>query len=260
VLQDRDTLLFGFFSTAQLFFTLQTAMQPEADEFATMIDECEKHPHWYHFAQYCQYRSKGLRKRSLEELVLFITDAQRWNLDTKKEFVACILPLLHGSSWKLCPEPLWNELLTPTLLEWADKEPTAVEPRKWLGNSDRKFFYQALQIDPRDDDVRHLLVRHLLRTVNQSLDHLYQNYYAGEPREDLLLMEEGLTVTSAPEAGERFGKYHKEFSDIKTVIEDFIEFSVSGASDFKSYCIKRGRPKDFVDEFFHEWPPARTRE
>jgi hypothetical protein len=78
---------------------------------------------WSDYAHYCRNREAGLRGLAFQHLEKFLRNAKSWSFDDRSVFVnwLCLRIAEFGESDScgLIPQPLTEQLVVPTLLEWA---------------------------------------------------------------------------------------------------------------------------------------------
>ena len=147
---------------------------------------------WQHFADYCRLREKGLRKQALKSLAQLIADAKNWPPVERRRFSNWIfgVHLRHSAVHQLIATPLSQQLLIPTLKEWAGCEAENSTPRRLLGlaTGDQQHFSDALVLNPQDDVSRYYLVLRDLADVDFQCHHL-PDEFIGEPSEAIAILD-----------------------------------------------------------------------
>lgn len=154
-------------------------------------------------AEYAKLKEKGLRKQAFSKLNEFIILAHSFDDSKKHRLVQliCQTKLNWGANSDLFDSyPLTSKIIVPTLMQWISDEPQNPEPLKWLGlfyslGSDRYLtaLEQSLSLNPEDDVVRKELISRYLSQLEYSTHHLNENFYIGNPSDDLKLC---LTIRS----------------------------------------------------------------
>jgi len=126
--------------------------------------EAIKRKGWTQYAQYCACRINGDRQAALKHLQSFTTQAVRWELAKRKQFVVWLLSHLEPYPiTSQCPaleEPFVSTFLRPTLMSWCDEsEPADARPFRWLGmffqgDDTKNHLAKAIEIDPAEQLAR----------------------------------------------------------------------------------------------------------
>lgn len=90
---------------------------------------------WHLFKTYLQLRERGLRKQALLAISELINDAKQWTTVERRHFADWVYDtkIRVPDARQLIVTPLNDELLIPTLQEWASSEPENYIPHRWLG-------------------------------------------------------------------------------------------------------------------------------
>jgi hypothetical protein len=149
------------------------------------------------YKEYCEYRSQGRRQEAFRALNRFLAQASDWEFNDKKEFVDWILWVHFGlpDGSDLLPDPLYRNLIEPTLSEWREKEPGSGASFRWSGGVEN--LRKALEIDRHDEIAQMKFAKAILNHTNYSI-HELPTAYLGEPHEDLSDLEEAMGYFPQP--------------------------------------------------------------
>jgi hypothetical protein len=167
---------------------------------------------------------------------VFIALTKVWTFEQRKSFASWLLPHEEKerySGW-LSPIPLWQELLLPTLEEWAEVLPAESLPYRWLGiRGDTDYLRRALEIDPEESLTREHLVRRIrmeLLLATEDMDYL--SVYHGDVMRGVDLVGEALSIIDKSAKSEQNEILKAEFKRFKTLLAEFLLFQKSGRTVF----------------------------
>ena len=160
--------------------------QENFEGLASIAEEAMTHPHLRLFADYCQLKSKGLRKPAAAALAEFIRHASTLDFPARQAIVDWLLdaqrraPKVH----QLIPHPLAKQLVEPALAQWTGDFPEDATGHRWSGYflGDREALRTAVQLEAGDHFARICLVQQLLGMVDHATHHL--------PEGELLYVDE----------------------------------------------------------------------
>src|SRR4051812_13891239 len=120
-----------------------TVLQVAATEIADR-------PDWEKFARYCSLRSQGLRSEAFGALHDFLETVRGWPPEARLTFARWIIGHWSGTSVDaaLAPQPLTQQILTPTVRLWCEQEPD---------NAQAWFAKAILRCDRPADDLERAL-------------------------------------------------------------------------------------------------------
>ena len=228
---------------------------------------------WSDYAQYCRDREGGLRRRAFQHLERFLGSAISWSFDDRAEFANWLFVRIaefgESNSCGLVPQPLAEQLVVPTLREWAARETTESIPCRWLGMYFSGVVYsglraglskgvddaysllrEALRRNPNDDLARIRLIEMIVGDAAFSCHHL-PHYYIGEPKEDLARLAEAVELLSGVSAPAQCDRLQSELEYFSQLIDDWIRFAEAGASDFNQWCVDRGRTYRWIKAYYY---------
>lgn len=228
---------------------------------------------WTDYAQYCCDREGGLRRRAFQHLERFLGRAKSWSFDDRSEFAnwLCLRIAEFGESDScgLIPLPLAEQLVVPTLREWAAREATNSLPCRWLGmffsgvvypglraglskSADDAFslLREALHRNPNDDVARIRLIEMIIGDAEFSCHHL-PDYYIGEPKEDLAALAEAVELLFGVTDPAQNARLQSELDHVSQLIDDWIRCTDAGNSDFNQWCIDRGRTYRWIKAYYY---------
>lgn len=109
-----------------------------------------------------------------DELATFITEASTWDLRKRRQAAVRIADVAEtfgaGAGSNAMPNRLWNDLVEPTLMQWAEEDDIAL-PHRLLALLDWPSYLhlrRALELDPEDEAVAQRLAATLIRDVRFS--------------------------------------------------------------------------------------------
>ena len=109
-------------------------------------------PEWADYAEYCRLREQGLRQQSLDRLNAFLTDQVGADFERRLAFVRWVMTRVVDASDSdlLISQPLYHQLIRPTLREWVKRQPLEALPHFWLGmrEHNREELRRAIELDP----------------------------------------------------------------------------------------------------------------
>lgn len=196
-------------------------------------------PKWQLYSQYCSLREQGLRKKAFTMLDEFLTNSKAWDFETQKAFVSFLLEIsdrIIDADYGPLPEPLLRQLIKPTLIKWCELEKTYSTPFRWYGKYflDLSFLDKALEVNPKDDKARSIIISNLLEKIDHSTHHL-PDYYIGDPalafewekevREHLsLLVDENCKAY-----------WTRELEEAMILVNHYVKWKASGHPNFEEW-------------------------
>ena len=228
---------------------------------------------WSEYAQYCRDRERGLRRRAFQHLDTFLKSAKAWSFDDRSAFAnwVCLRIAEFGESDScgLVPQPLAEQLVVPTLREWADREITGSIPYRWLGMYFSGVVYpglraglskgavdaysllrEALRRDPNDDLARIRLVEMIVGDAAFACHHL-PHYFIGEPKEEMASIAEAAELLPGVIDSAQNARLKSELEYVSQLIDDWMRFTGAGAPDFNQWCIDRGRTYRWIRAYYY---------
>lgn len=229
--------------------------QQNFEGLIAVADSIADQPQWTLFAKYCRLREKGLRQQSLKVIATLIDEAADWTDLARRQFADWIystrlrVPEVH----QLIPMPLNQQLLVPTLQEWAASEPSIATPERWLGFATACYqhFSNALSLDATDDVSRYRLVLIDLADVDHQCHHLPE-YFIGEIDTAIALLDRAKALAtgfSNPDVASTLGV---EFSELYGKVRDWQTFQASGGDSFADWCIANGRDYHWLKAYYYK--------
>ena len=172
---------------------------PGVDDFNALRDLARiaaETPPWCGFARYCELRAKGLRKPAFAAMTTFIAEATAWPYEDRRQFAVWICELGVSRKPEVLPQPLFVQLVEPTLEQWLESDELDPRPAYFLGlfatwSAEKPDsvarFESALARDAAFEPARLALVDGMLGDVGYSQHHLPEAYI-GSPAKDLMLL------------------------------------------------------------------------
>lgn len=191
--------------------------------------------YWVHYANYCLYREKGLRKEAFKHLENFLKSSRNWTTKHKIEFVKFLfrfLETVEDADYGPFPQPLSDQLAKPTLLEWCEIEKEDANPFRWFGKYYRseEHLHKALEINPADNLARQEMLKVWTSRIYFAVHHLPEGYI-GDPFEDIELSErirEQIQHLTKPSLKEYWTNVLEENLEL---VKNYIDWKISGQSD-----------------------------
>ena len=202
-------------------------------------------PYLQLFADYCQLKSKGLRKPAATALAEFVRDTAALDFTTRQSIIDWLLdtqrraPHVH----QLIPHPLAKQLVEPTLAQWTRDFPEDAAGHRWSGYflHDRDALRTAVGLDAGDHFARICLTQQLLKMVDHATHHL--------PEGELLYIDELVLACLAesemhlqhlvdtPDHGQ-LSAWHAQQH---TMVSDYLEYRKDPQGSFADWCEQRQR-------------------
>ena len=213
------------------------------------------------FVEFAELREKGLRKSALNTLAEFIGSMKKRPFAERKDFVSlfCETSLKwRRDSYLFSPQPLVEELIRPTTLEWISEEPENPLAFRWAGvycNGDweeqNHYFRKATELDPSEDYSRSKIIDSLLNEPDYSTHHLNESMYLGEPNEDLKFLAEAKIEVSKLKDPESAEYWTKEIDEYESMIRDWIEYSSKDRRiSFPKFTRENGRDYGWSEVYY----------
>lgn len=212
-------------------------------EIAKVLDEDNN---TRHLAEYCRLRECGLRQAAFLSLDKFLNIANALDRKTKIKVVDKVLELdfrVDGAH-QFLTQPIWTQLLEPSLDEWLTDTPISSKALFWDGyyRRNNNSLRAVLDANPNDHLVRSLLIdRICIAEVEYAVHHINESVLLLdlEKIEELLAQGAELLISSpnrsACEAVEL------EWRELRRLIDDWKDFKRSGKSSFSLWCIEQGK-------------------
>lgn len=208
-----------------------------------------KNSQWVEFANFCNYRIKGVRKQAFQHLNSFLASTQKWSLDQKKEFLAFLLPFYETTlhiDYGVFPQPLSNQLIKTTLEQWCKEEDEDNRAFRWLGKfyKDENTLLKALDIDPKDDLSRETLINWWVYNLYGSI-HQLPISYLGEPTKDLNEAEKIKTYINKLTDSNKKKYWSDKLNDHIIIINNYIDWKRSSHPDLVTWGKKTNKKVGF---------------
>lgn len=214
-----------------------------------LADQLQSEPDLEMYVSYLRLREQGLRKQSLRSLSQFISKAIAWDFERRRDFVdrVCLFHHQRQAFSDVIPHPLKQDLILPTLIEWAKREPTNPVPLRWQGD-DIENLRRAVALDSKEMIAREMLAEQLLTSVDYSIHELPNGYgYIGDPAEDMRLLDE--IATLADQLPRQIGRViAEEAGELRAVVMEYLEYLSAGSGEnFRDWMWSQNRP------VLHRW-------
>lgn len=222
---------------------------------AAVADSIADQSQWKLFAQYCRLREQGLRPQALQAIAQLIAEAASWDDNARRRFADWIFStsLLYPEVHQLIPTPLKEQLLIPTLREWAASEPSNAIPERWLGfaTADDQHFSNALSLDAADDISRYRLVSRDLADVDYQCHHLPE-YFIGEIQTAINTLDGAKSMTAGFSNPDIARTLEDDFAELSGKVRDWQAFQASGGNSFSDWCIAHGREYHWLQAYYYK--------
>lgn len=229
--------------------------QQNFEGLTAVADSIADQPQWSLFAQYCRLREQGLRPQSLQSIAQLIAEAAGWDDNGRRRFADWIYStsLRNPEVHQLIPTPLNQQLLVPTLKQWATSEPSNAIPECWLGfaTGNHQHFAHALAIDPTDDISRYRLVGRDLADVDYQCHHLPE-YFIGEIQTAITTLDRAKEMTAGFSNPDIAPTLEGEFNELYGKVLDWQAFQTSGDDSFAAWCATNGRDYHWLQAYYYK--------
>jgi hypothetical protein len=181
----------------------------------------------------------------LAELRAFIEQARSWDMTARREAATRIL----DAHWKMpqahwfLTEPLRKQFLERVLEEWRLVEPDNLVPTRYLALlcCDRKLLYEALEMNPKDDQVRALIAAQLIKFVDYATHHLAEGSFIGDEAEAEAALVEATAVLKAVSDLSSVRPLNDEAQSLAALLADWREYREAPQGSFREWCYQRNR-------------------
>ena len=230
--------------------------QENFEGLASIAEEAMTHPHLRLFADYCQLKSKGLRKPAAAALAEFIRHASTLDFPARQAIVDWLLdaqrraPKVH----QLIPHPLAKQLVEPALAQWTGDFPEDATGHRWSGYflGDRDALRTAVQLEAGDHFARICLVQQLLGMVDHATHHL--------PEGELLYVDElVLACLAEAEAHLQHLVETPDHASLATrhaqqhaMVSDYLEYRSDPQGSFADWCEQRQRQHPWMATYSYD--------
>jgi hypothetical protein len=196
-------------------------------------------------ARYCDLRQKGLRRQALVELRAFIEQARSWDVRARREATTRIL----DAHWKMpqahwfLTEPLRTQFLERVLEEWRAVEPDNPVPTRYFALlcRDSKLLYDALVINPKDDQVRAMIAAQLIKFVDYATHHLAEGLFIGDEAAAEAALVEATAVLKEVSDPSSVQPLNDAAQSLSALLADWREYQDAPQGSFPEWCYQRIR-------------------
>lgn len=224
----------------------QTFLTTKDFALKSIIEQISGDENLVHYKNYCQKRLDGLRKEAFAELNVFLKVFSSAPFEARRLFVDILLSNADSAGKYLTPDtmphPLNEQVIKPTLDEWAKKERENYLPLYWSA----KYFYdydaleRALLLNPSEQKPLLLFIERNLSALFYSTHHL-PDYYCGNIKEDMLLLSKLDEKIRLVEDDEVKKTITDDFCFLRALVWNYFEFRQSGEKDFAVWGAKNGK-------------------
>ena len=196
------------------------------------------------YAEYCEWRVKGVRKKALQAITKFANYAAKWDFEKRKGFTDWLLTLqkVNRGVHQLIPFQVSSQIIEPTLEEWIQVADEDVKAQRWFGIVFRSYeaLEKATNLDADEILARRTLIDWLSHELWFATHHL-PDYFIGEPEElNSVISQVDKLLAELPESEHhtRLAEKHKQQVQL---VNDWKTFKAQGLTDFKLWCAQQGR-------------------
>ncbi len=135
-------------------------------------------PEFQDLRRYAELTSRGQAAEALITVQRFIAEASRWDIRPRRQAAVRIAEAAwnsgSGPGSDTLPDPLWNELVEPTLQQWAADDDVALPHRllALLDGPSLLHLRRAHELDPEDQLIAQRFAAALIRDIHFSAKHL----------------------------------------------------------------------------------------
>jgi hypothetical protein len=214
-------------------------------DLADLAAQLREHPDLEPLADFTLLRDRGLRTPAFASLRAFLQSAATWSTERARHNAVLVLELFGRlqQTRRLLIHPLREEFLLPVLHDWAQREPRAREPERWLGllEYDPVRLARALEAAPGDVQVRRALLQLVLARIEDACHHLDQSRLlaeVGEVRADLA--QAWRLIDEAPD-GDPLSRQAEEVAVYSALLDDWNAYLDDRHGSFPEWCRAHGR-------------------
>lgn len=233
--------------------------QPNFEGLLTLATHFETQPGLHALAQYCRMREKGLRREAFSALEQFLAATLSFDTATRRTAAVDIFEANARTheAHQFLSQPLLSRFLLPTLKAWADEQPSAQVPLRWLGLqlNEQALLVRALALCPADIPVRMRLINHYLSSADHATHHLDESHFIGNvdyARDELARAQ--VLISSAAEP-ERLHHLQTELLEYQNLIADWVAYceskSKTPCDSFPQWCAEQGRTYHYPAKFYY---------
>jgi hypothetical protein len=219
-----------------------------------VADSIADQQQWLLFAQYCRLREQGLRPQALRAIADLIAEAAGWSDKARRQFADWIYStsLRNPEVHQLIPTTLNQQLLVPTLQQWAASEPSNATPERWLGfaSADHLHFSNALSLDSTDDISRFRLISRELADVDHQCHHL-PDYFIGEIDTAIMTLDRAKAMAADFSNPDIVLTLEDEFTELYSKVRDWQAFQEAGGASFRDWCIANGHDYRWLKTYYY---------
>jgi hypothetical protein len=181
----------------------------------------------------------------LTELSAFIEQTMSWDVTARREAATRIL----DAHWKM-PQahwfltgPLRKQFLENVLEEWRAAEPNSPVPTRYLALlcNDRTLLYDALVMNPKDDQVRATIAAQLIRFVDYATHHLVEGSFIGDEAEVETALVEAAAVLKEVSDQSSVRPLNDEVQSLSALLADWREYRDAPQGSFPEWCHQQNR-------------------
>jgi len=184
-------------------------------------DAVSQSARWQNYADFCLEYECGLRKQAFLILERFISHMEREPFIERRCFVSWLMKTAEGQkgSHMLIPRPLAVRIVEPTLLEWAEVEPSSSEPHRWIGGLEH--LEKAIELNPTDHIALKKLIIVLLSAVDYAAHELPYGYL-GSVSEDLAALSKAEALLPRLANEDDRAAYAVDIAEQRYVIHEYL--------------------------------------
>ena len=140
-------------------------------------------------------------------------------------------------------EPLRKQFLESVLEEWRAAEPNNPVPTRYLALlcNDRTLLYNALVMNPKDDQVRAMIAAQLIKFVDYATHHLVEGSFIGDEAEAETALVEAAAVLKEVSDQSSVHLLNEEVQSLSALLADWREYRDAPQGSFPEWCYQRNR-------------------
>ena len=229
--------------------------QQNFEGLIAVADSITNRPNWNGYEQYCRLREQGLRPQALQSIREFISDTEHWDELDRRQFADWIFStsLRNPAVHQLIPANLNQQLLIPTLRQWASSDSRDATPERWLGfaAADCQHFKNALSLNFADDVSRYQLVLRDVDDVDYQCHHL-PDYFIGEIGTAIDTLDRARKMAAGFSNPDIAPKLEIEFDRLYDLVGDWKLFQTTDSTSFADWCVANGREYQWQRTYYYK--------
>jgi hypothetical protein len=211
------------------------------------------------FKDYCVYKGKGLRKKAMHSINLFIKEFENWEPEKQKEFVNWIFPLFERSEDinSVLIHPIEENLLKPVLKRLIDEEPENPQPFKWYGlylntENHMELLKRALELGGKKEQaVLQAIIDSYIYSLWYSFHHISEDLYLGDVMEDKITLQTLEMLCLDVRDSETKKNISTTINYYNNLLNDWIFSKDESKKGFVKWCAKHGKEYEWTNTYYY---------